>query len=51
MIDSFIHTEWLVVITKILLATGLGYVLGAERELHGKVVGTRTISLIAIGNR
>ena len=48
--DSFLHTEWLVVITKILLATGLGYILGAERELHGKVVGTRTISLIAIGS-
>ena len=48
--ESFLQTEWLVVITKILLATGLGYVLGAERELHGKVVGTRTISLIAIGS-
>ena len=50
MIDSFIHTDWLLVITKILLATGLGYALGAERELHGKVVGTRTISLIVIGS-
>ena len=48
--ESFLQTEWLVVITKILLATGLGYILGAERELHGKVVGTRTISLIAIGS-
>ena len=49
-IDSFVQTDWLMVITKIVLATGLGYVLGAERELHGKVVGTRTISLIAIGS-
>lgn len=31
------------------MATILGYVIGIERELHGKVVGTRTISLIAIG--
>ena len=31
-IDSFIQTDWLMVITKIVLATGLGYVLGAERE-------------------
>ena len=28
---------------------GLGYLIGIERELHGKVVGTRTITLIAIG--
>ncbi len=28
----------------------LGYLIGLERELHGKVVGTRTISLIAIGS-
>ena len=50
MLDNFIHTDWLVVITKIILATALGYLIGLERELHGKVVGTRTISLIAIGS-
>ena len=50
MFDSFIHTDWLMLITKIVLATGLGYLIGMERELHGKVVGTRTISLIAIGS-
>lgn len=50
MFESFIQTDWLIVITKLVLATGLGYILGAERELHGKVVGTRTISLIAIGS-
>ena len=33
-----------------MLATALGYLIGMERELHGKVVGTRTISLIAIGS-
>jgi len=38
------------VITKIVLATGLGYLIGMERARHGKVVGTRTISLIAIGS-
>jgi putative Mg2+ transporter-C (MgtC) family protein len=50
MFGSFVHTDWLMVITTILLATGLGYLIGMERELHGKVVGTRTISLIAIGS-
>ena len=50
MIDSFLQTDWLTVITKIVLATALGYLIGMERELHGKVVGTRTISLIAIGS-
>lgn len=50
MLDNFIHTDWLVVVTKIILATALGYLIGLERELHGKVVGTRTISLIAIGS-
>ena len=49
MIDNFLQTDWLLVITKIVLATALGYLIGMERELHGKVVGTRTISLIAIG--
>ncbi len=48
-IDSFIHADWVSAITKIVLATILGYLIGVERELHGKVVGTRTISLIAIG--
>ena len=50
MMESFLQTEWLQVITKIVLATGLGYLIGMERELHGKVVGTRTVSLIAIGS-
>lgn len=48
MLEHF-QTDWLLVITKIVLATALGYLIGLERELHGKVVGTRTISLIAIG--
>ena len=48
-IDSFIQTDWVSAITKIGMATILGYLIGVERELHGKVVGTRTISLIAIG--
>lgn len=48
MLEHF-QTDWLLVITKIILATALGYLIGLERELHGKVVGTRTISLIAIG--
>ena len=48
-IDNFIQTPWLMVILKIVSATILGYIIGVERELHGKVVGTRTISLIAIG--
>lgn len=47
--DSFLQTNWLLLITKLLLATALGYLIGMERELHGKMAGTRTISLIAIG--
>ena len=50
MLDSFLQTDWLTVITKIVLAMGLGSLIGMERELHGKVVGTRTLSLIAIGS-
>jgi putative Mg2+ transporter-C (MgtC) family protein len=50
MLEHFLSTDWLEVITKIILATALGYLIGSERELHGKVVGTRTISLIAIGS-
>lgn len=48
--NSFIETNWLELLTKIILAMGLGYLIGLEREWHGKVVGTRTISLIAIGS-
>ena len=50
MFDSFIETDWLLLIAKLALAMVLGYLIGMERELHGKVVGTRTISLIAIGS-
>ena len=47
--DSFLQTDWVLLLTKIILATALGYLIGLERELHGKMVGTRTVSLIAIG--
>jgi putative Mg2+ transporter-C (MgtC) family protein len=50
MFDSFIETDWLLLIAQLALAMVLGYLIGMERELHGKVVGTRTISLIAIGS-
>ena len=50
MLEQFIQTDWVAVITKIVLALALGYLIGMEREMHGKVVGTRTISLIAIGS-
>ena len=48
-IQNFMQTDWVGSISKIAMATVLGYIIGVERELHGKVVGTRTISLIAIG--
>lgn len=48
--DAYVQADWLQVITKLVLATALGYLIGLERELHGKMVGTRTISLIAIGS-
>ena len=48
--EGFYDTDWLMLLTKVVLATALGYLIGMERELHGKVVGTRTISLIAIGS-
>ena len=48
-IEQFIQTPWLTDISRIGMATLLGYVIGVEREFHGKAVGTRTISLIAIG--
>ena len=48
-IQSFIQTDWIGVISKIGIAFILGYLIGIEREFHGKVVGTRTITLIAIG--
>ena len=49
LIDSFVQTDWWTLLTKIGLATVLGYLIGMEREWHGKMVGVRTVSLIAIG--
>lgn len=48
-IQNLTETDWLALILKIGLATLLGYLIGIEREWHGKVVGTRTISLISAG--
>ena len=48
--ETFLQTNWLLLLTKLVLAMALGYLIGLEREWHGKVVGTRTISLIAIGS-
>ena len=50
MVEQFLGTEWLAVITKLILATVLGFLIGMERQVHGKAVGTRTVSLIAIGS-
>lgn len=50
MIQSFLHTDWITLITKLFLATALGYSIGWEREMHGKIVGTRTTSLIVLGS-
>lgn len=48
-IQNFLHTDWMGTVSKLGMAFILGYLIGIERELHGKVVGTRTVTLIAIG--
>lgn len=48
--ETILQTAWMSLLTKLVLAMALGYLIGLEREWHGKVVGTRTISLIAIGS-
>ena len=48
-IQNFLQTDWIGTISKIGMAFVLGYLIGIEREWHGKVVGTRTVTLIAIG--
>ena len=48
--ETILQTDWLSLLTKLVLAMALGYLIGLEREWHGKVVGTSTISLIAIGS-
>jgi putative Mg2+ transporter-C (MgtC) family protein len=42
------HWE-LVLVGRMALAAGLGWVIGFERELRGKSAGTRTFALIALG--
>ena len=48
--ETILQTDWLTLLAKVALALVLGYLIGLERELHGKVVGTRTISLITLGS-
>ena len=48
--ETIMQTDWLTLLAKVALALVLGYLIGLERELHGKVVGTRTISLITLGS-
>lgn len=48
--DYLLETDWVMLLAKLFAAIVLGYLIGLEREFHGKVVGTRTISLIAIGS-
>ena len=38
------------IIIKVTVSIFLGYLIGYEREHQGKVVGTRTVSLIALGS-
>lgn len=37
-------------IWKIILSVALGFLIGLEREQHGKAVGIRTMSLITLGS-
>ena len=48
--ETILQTDWLSLLTKLVLAMALGYLIGLEREWHGQVVGTRTISLTALGS-
>jgi putative Mg2+ transporter-C (MgtC) family protein len=44
-----VHDQ-LVLFGRIALATGLGYVIGLEREYWGKTAGDRTFALLALGS-
>ena len=48
--EYLMQTDWLMLLSKLVAATLCGYLIGLERAFHGKVVGTRTVSLIAIGS-
>ena len=48
--ETILQTDWLTLLTKVVLAMLLGYLIGLERELHGKMVGTRTLALITLGS-
>ena len=41
--------EWLEYLLRILMAVGLGFVIGIERQLRLKVAGIRTHALVAAG--
>ena len=48
--ETILQTDWLTLLTKVVLAMLLGYLIGLERELHGKMGGTRTLALITLGS-
>ena len=50
MTEYLMQADWVMLLSKLLTAMILGSLIGLEREIHGKVVGTRTVSLIAIGS-
>ena len=50
MMETIMKMDWVTLVVKVGLAMALGYLIGLEREWHGKVVGTRTISLITLGS-
>lgn len=36
-------------ILKLVLSVFLGFIIGLERELHGKAIGIKTVSLVTLG--
>lgn len=36
-------------ILKLIFSVFLGFIIGLERELHGKVIGIKTVSLVTLG--
>ena len=48
--SSWMDSNWFDEILRLLVASGVGVVIGINREMHGKPLGMRTLALVGLGS-
>ncbi|MDO9414314.1 MAG: MgtC/SapB family protein [Pseudolabrys sp.] len=47
---SWVDSNWFDEVLRLLVASGVGVVIGINREMHGKPLGMRTLALVGLGS-